>query len=157
MLLLHLSCLATIYFVVGHCQSCSSNQVYLDCGSSCGQNCINVCNGSFPNIICNDVCYEGCGCDSATYWSESMDCCLSKLDCVVYDSICVGLPEITNNYTLDELGSINITAQDIKQLQQDSNPDDYQCGAATGSESVANNMVLTQLLTFVVLCACHLY
>ena len=148
------------HFTFCHSQSCSSNQVYLDCGSYCGQSCINVCNGSYPNIPCIAACYEGCGCDSGTYWSSSMDCCLSKLDCVVYDSLCVALTNITNNYTLNDLASINISMQDIKQLQYDSDPDDYQCesGGSTGSGTgpainyAAINifiMAMTQLFTVV--------
>ena len=53
-----------------------------------------------------------------------MDCCMDKLDCVIYDSECISLPNITNNYTLNEL---NLTVQEAKMLQQEADASSYDC------------------------------
>ena len=92
--MLYFSLLATIYCKLCNSQfsttpSCSSNQVYTSCASVCGQDCIDVCNGTYPNIGCVEICYIGCHCDTGTYWNENMDCCMDKLDCVIYDSECI--------------------------------------------------------------------
>ena len=135
-MLLYSFVLATIYYSVTPCnsqsttESCPSNEVYMSCGSVCGRNCIDVCNGTYPNTVCVLSCYVGCGCDTGTFWSENMDCCLDKLDCVIYDSECIELPNITNNYTLNEL---NLTIQEAKVLQEEADASSYDCDSDSDS------------------------
>ncbi|MGH0165248.1 UNVERIFIED_CONTAM: hypothetical protein FKN15_048711 [Acipenser sinensis] len=62
--------------------SCAEDHVYQQCGSPCNQTCRSL---SFPDMVCMELCMEGCYCPPGLYANDHGECVPSSQCACHYD------------------------------------------------------------------------
>ena len=89
----------------------------------------------------------GCECTDGSYWSVDLSCCVSVLECLIYDSSCNQTNFNSNNTrVINLMASMNITIwEDIEALQQEMPIEDYVCPSSAIAMVTINNELVSCL------------
>ncbi|MGH0135907.1 UNVERIFIED_CONTAM: hypothetical protein FKN15_060350 [Acipenser sinensis] len=76
------SCVCTYEWSYPAEMSCAEDHVYQQCGSPCNQTCRSL---SFPDMVCLELCMEGCYCPPGLYANDHGECVPSSQCACHYD------------------------------------------------------------------------